>query len=272
MRRRRRARAFANGSLMIDTHCHIAGDEFVADLAEVVARAQAAGVDRAICILASDEPEELARVATVRAAWPAVRFAAGIHPHASGKYAGRVADSVAMTTGALASVGDAVALGEIGLDYHYDFAPKDVQREIFAGQIALAVEKDLPVVIHSREAMADTVDVLKSAGQGKVRGVIHCFTGSADDARMALDLGFYISFAGILTFPRAGDLREAAALVPVDRMLVETDSPFLAPIPHRGKRNEPAWVTQTLATLAAVKQLTVAAAGDAVRDNADRLF
>ncbi len=257
---------------MIDTHCHIAGDEFVADLAEVVARAQAAGVDRAICILASDEPEELARVATVRAAWPAVRFAAGIHPHASGKYAGRVADSVAMTTSALAAVGDAVALGEIGLDYHYDFAPKDVQREIFAGQIALAVEKDLPVVIHSREAMADTVDVLKAAGQGKVRGVIHCFTGSADDARLALDLGFYISFACMLTFPRAGYLRDAAALVPVDRMLVETDSPFLAPIPHRGKRNEPAWVTQTLATLAAVKHLTVAAAGDAVRENADRLF
>ena len=257
---------------MIDTHCHIAGEEFIADLTDVVARAQAAGVDRAICILAADEPDELARAATVRAAWPSVRFATGIHPHASGKYAGRVADSVAMTSDALASVGDAVALGEIGIDYHYDFAPKAVQQEVFAGQVALAVERNLPVVIHSRLAMADTVDVLKSAGQGKVRGVIHCFTGTADDARMALELDFYVSFAGILTFPKAGDLREAAALVPIDRMLVETDAPFLAPVPHRGKRNEPAWVTNTLATLAAVKGLTVPAAADAVRQNADRLF
>jgi len=257
---------------MIDTHCHIAGEEFIADLTDVVARAQAAGVDRAICILASDEPDELARIASVRAAWPTIRFATGIHPHASGKYAGRVAESVTMTTHALALVGDAVALGEIGLDYHYDFAPKPVQQEVFAAQVALAVEKDLPVVIHSRLAMADTVDVLKSAGQGRARGVIHCFTGSAADARLAIDLDFYVSFAGILTFPKAGDLREAAALVPVDRMLVETDSPFLAPVPHRGKRNEPAWVTQTLATLAAVKGLTVAAAADAVAENAARLF
>lgn len=257
---------------MIDTHCHIAGEEFIADLTDVVLRAQAAGVDRAICILASDEPDELARAATVRAAWPTVRFATGIHPHASGKYAGRVAESVSMTANALATVGDAVALGEIGLDYHYDFAPKPVQQEVFAGQVALAVEKNLPVVIHSRLAMPDTVDVLKSAGQGRVRGVIHCFTGSVADVRLALELDFYVSFAGILTFPKAGDLREAAALVPVDRMLVETDSPFLAPVPHRGKRNEPAWVTSTLATLAAVKGLTVPAAADAVRQNADRLF
>lgn len=257
---------------MIDTHCHIAGEEFVADLADVVARAQAAGVERAICIIASDDADEIARVATVRAAWPAVRFATGIHPHASGKYAGRVAESVTMTAGALATVGDAVALGEIGLDYHYDFAPKDVQQDVLAAQVALAVERDLPVVIHTREAMADTVAVLKSAGQGRVRGVIHCFTGSSADVRLALELGFYVSFAGILTFPRAGDLRDAAALVPVDRMLVETDAPFLAPVPHRGKRNEPAWVTETLATLAAVKHLSVAAAADAVRENAARLF
>jgi TatD DNase family protein len=257
---------------LIDTHCHIAGEEFVADLADVVARAQAAGVERAICIIASDDAEEIARVAAVRAAWPAVRFATGIHPHASGKYAGRAAESVAMTTTALAAVGDAVALGEIGLDYHYDFAPKDVQQDVLAAQVALAVERDLPVVIHTREAMADTVDVLKSAGQGRVRGVIHCFTGSSADVRLALDLGFYVSFAGILTFPRAGDLRGAAVLVPVDRMLVETDAPFLAPVPHRGKRNEPAWVTETLATLATVKQLSVAAAADAVRENAARLF
>lgn len=257
---------------MIDTHCHIAGDEFVADLADVAARAQAAGVERAVCILASDEPAEVERVATVRAAWSGVRFAAGIHPHASGKYAGRAAEAAGITDAALTAVGDAVALGEIGLDYHYDFAPKPVQQDVLAGQVALAVERDLPVVIHTREAMADTIAVLKSAGQGRVRGIIHCFTGSADEARQALDLGFYVSFSGIVTFPRAGDLRDAAAIVPLDRLLVETDSPFLAPVPYRGKRNEPAWVTQTLATLAAVKGLSVAAAGDIVMENAARIF
>lgn len=257
---------------MIDTHCHIAGDDFVADLTDVVARAQAAGVDRAVCILASDEPTELDRVATVRAAWPAVRFAAGIHPHASGKYAGRASDAADITRRALSLVGDAVALGEIGIDYHYDFAPKAVQQDVFAGQVSTAVEVDLPVVIHSREAMSDTVDVLKSAGQGKVRGIIHCFTGSKDDVRLALDLGFYVSFAGILTFPKAGDLRDAAALVPLDRLLVETDAPFLAPVPNRGKRNEPAWVTATLATLASVKGLAVPAMADVIRENADRIF
>ncbi len=240
---------------MIDTHCHIAGDEFVADLAEVVARAQAAGVDRAICILASDEPEELARVATVRAAWPAVRFAAGIHPHASGKYAGRVADSVAMTTSALAAVGDAVALGEIGLDYHYDFAPKDVQREIFAGQIALAVEKDLPVVIHSREAMADTVDVLKAAGQGKVRGVIHCFTGTHEELSAYLEMGLHIGITGWICDERRGlHLRELVKEIPLDRLMIETDAPFLTPrnMPMKPKdsRNEPAFLTHVLKTLA----------------------
>ncbi len=257
---------------MIDTHCHIAGEEFVADLADVVARAHAAGVDRAVCILASDEQAELDRVAAVRAAWAGIRFATGIHPHAAGKYAGRVDASVAATRQALDAVGDAVALGEIGLDYHYDFAPKDVQREVFASQVALAVERDLPVVIHTREAMDDTVDVLKAAGQGRVRGIIHCFTGSSDDARRALDLGFYISFSGILTFPAANALRDAARLVPVDRMLVETDAPFLAPVPHRGKRNEPAWVTETLATLATVKGLSAAEAAGAVLENAGRMF
>jgi len=257
---------------MIDTHCHLAGEEFAADLADVVARARAAGVTDAVCILASDEAAELARASVVRDAWETVRFATGIHPHASGKYAGRVDAAVAATAAAIDGQPRTCAVGEIGLDYHYDVGPKDVQQAVFAGQIALAVERDLPVVIHSREAMADTIDVIKDAGQGRARGVIHCFTGSADEARLALDIGFYVSFAGILTFPKAQSLRDAAAVVPVDRLLVETDAPFLAPVPHRGQRNEPAWVTETLATLAGVKGLAVPAAADAVRSNAARLF
>jgi TatD DNase family protein len=257
---------------MIDTHCHLAGEEFAADLADVVSRARAAGVTQAICILASDDGEELARADVVRRTWDGVRFSTGIHPHAAGKYAGAAASAAAATSAAIDGQSGVCAIGEIGLDYHYDFAPKDVQAEIFAGQIALAVERDLPVVIHSRDAMADTIAALKDAGQGRARGVIHCFTGSADEARMALDIGFYVSFAGILTFPRAQSLRDAAAIVPLDRVLVETDAPFLAPVPHRGKRNEPAWVTETLAALAAVKNVSVDAAAGAVVENAARLF
>jgi TatD DNase family protein len=257
---------------MIDTHCHLAGEEFAADLPDVVARAKAAGLTGAICILASDDEAELARAALVRQAWDGVRFSIGIHPHAAGKYAGAVAASVEATSAAIDGQRHACAVGEIGLDYHYDLAPKAVQAEVFAGQVALAVQRDLPVVIHSRDAMADTIAVLKDAGQGRARGVIHCFTGSADEARMALAIGFYISFAGILTFPRAESLRDAAAIVPLDRVLVETDCPFLAPVPHRGKRNEPAWVTETLATLAAVKNVSAAEAGALVLENAARLF
>ena len=257
---------------MIDTHCHLAGEEFAADLADVAARAQAAGVTEAICILASDDAAELARADVVRAAWDSVRFSTGIHPHAAGRYAGNVAASVAATAAAIDGRSDVCAIGEIGLDYHYDYAPKDVQREVFAGQVALAVERDLPVVIHSRDAMADSIAVLTDAGRGRARGVIHCFTGTADEARLALGIGFYVSFAGILTFPRAQSLRDAAAIVPLDRVLVETDAPFLAPVPHRGKRNEPAWVTETLAALSGVKSVSVPEAAAAVRENAARLF
>jgi TatD DNase family protein len=257
---------------MIDTHCHLAGEEFAADLADVVARAQAAGLTEAVCILASDDNGELARADAVRRTWDGVRFSIGIHPHAAGKYAGNVAASVAATAAAIDGQPRTCAIGEIGLDYHYDFAPKDVQKDVFAGQVALAVDRDLPVVIHSRDAMADTIDVLTGAGRGRVRGVIHCFTGTADEARMALDIGFYVSFAGILTFPKAQSIRDAAAIVPADRLLVETDSPFLAPVPHRGKRNEPAWVMETLTTLAGIKGLPVAEAGRIVEANAARLF
>jgi TatD DNase family protein len=142
------------------------------------------------------------------------------------------------------------AIGEIGLDYHYDFAPPDVQQQVFRPQVALARELDLPVVIHTREADDDTLRILGEAGAGNVRGVLHCFTGGPSLARAGLDLGFYISFSGIVTFPKSAELRETARGVPLDRVLIETDSPFLAPPPHRGRRNEPAWVARVADTLA----------------------
>ena len=243
---------------MIDSHCHLADEAFVGDLPAVVARAREAGVASAMCILSADEAAELDRVAPVRAAWPEVCFSAAIHPHRAGAYAGRAAEAAAATAKAI-DASQAVAVGEIGLDYHYDFSPRDVQREVFAAQVELAVARGLPVVIHTREATQDTLAVLREAGHGKVRGVMHCFSGSLADARLALDLGFYISLSGILTFPKAGELRETARQLPVDRLLIETDAPFLAPVPNRGKRNEPAWVRATLETLAGVHGMPLAA-------------
>jgi TatD DNase family protein len=237
---------------MIDSHCHLADDAFVADLDDVVARAKAAGVARALCILAADEAPELERASRVKAAWPAVEFAASIHPHRAGAYAGDASEAAARTRAAV-DANSALVIGEIGLDYHYDFAPRDVQRDVFAAQIALALELDRPVAIHTREAMADTMAVLRQAGAGRLRGVMHCFSGTQDEARQALDIGFYISIAGIVTFNKADALREMARLIPDDRLLVETDAPFLAPVPYRGKRNEPAFVAATVARLAAVR-------------------
>jgi TatD DNase family protein len=143
-----------------------------------------------------------------------------------------------------------VAIGEIGLDYHYDFSPPDVQQAVFRAQVQIARELALPVVVHTREADADTLAILREEGRGDVRGVLHCFTGTAGLARAGLDLGFYVSLAGIITFPKAAELRDTIREVPIDRLLTETDSPFLAPVPHRGKRNEPAHVARIVAALA----------------------
>jgi TatD DNase family protein len=171
-----------------------------------------------------------------------------------------------------ASASQAVAIGEVGLDYHYDFSPRAVQREVFAAQVALAVELGRPVVIHTRDASEDTLAVLHEAGQGRVRAVMHCFSGSIEEARRAVDLGFFISLAGILTFPKADALREVARFVPLDHLLVETDAPFLAPVPHRGKRNEPTWVGETLKRLAELKAQTVEATAEHLADNFTRFI
>jgi TatD DNase family protein len=257
--------------MSIDSHCHLADEVFVDDLPAVVERARHAGLTGALCILSADEPEEVARAGRVVDLWPDVQFAAGIHPHRAGTYAGRAEDAAQATRQALERT-FGVAVGEIGLDYHYDFAPRDVQRDVFAAQIALALELERPVIIHTREAWPDTLDVLRSAGQGRLRGVMHCFSGTADEAREALDLGFFISLAGILTFPKAENVREMAQVVPLDRLLVETDAPFLAPVPHRGKRNEPAWVVETLRRLAALKAVGAGELAAQVRQNFDRFL
>ena len=250
---------------MIDSHCHLAGDEFAADLEAVVSRARDAGVSGALCVLAAGDEAESAAASQLRKLWPAVRFSLGVHPHLASK-AGTAGEAVATVRRGVAAE-RAVAVGEIGLDYHYDFSPRDVQRDVFEAQVALALDLDLPVIIHTREATDDTFDVLKSTGAGKVRGVFHCFTGDVAMARRALEIGFYVSLSGIVTFPRAEELRRVAAMVPDDRLLIETDSPYLAPVPHRGKRNEPAFVTRVAEAIGAVRGVDPAAVADATTRN-----
>ncbi len=252
---------------MIDSHCHLADDAFATDLDAVVARAQEAGVDRALCILAAGDPKESAAATRVRALWPAITFSVGVHPHQAGEYAGRLSDLEPVVREGVRSEG-ARAIGEIGLDYHYDFSPRDVQQQVFAAQLSLANDLGLPIIIHTREATADTLQMLRDAG-ADIRGVFHCFTGDTGMARDVLDLGFYVSLAGIVTFSRAGDLREVARLVPEDRLLVETDAPYLAPVPHRGKRNEPAFVARVAAVVAELRGTPFAAFEAQVARNFD---
>ncbi|GMV23313.1 MAG: hypothetical protein AMXMBFR57_32620 [Acidimicrobiia bacterium] len=256
--------------MLIDSHCHLAGEEFAADLPAVVARAREAGLGRLLCIISSDTPEELTQAPVVREAWPEVEFATAIHPHRAGAYAGRVDDAERVVREAAGRL-PAVVLGEMGLDYHYDFAPRDVQQQVFAAQVAVALELDLPIAIHTREAADDTFAILAEAGQGRVRGVMHCFTAGLDEARRALDLGFYLSIPGIVTFPKAAALREVVAQVPADRLLVETDAPYLAPVPHRGKRNEPGFITQTVSTVAECQGLPLDRMIARIHENYERL-
>ncbi len=240
---------------MIDSHCHLAGEEFAADLDAVVTRARSAGVSAALCILAAGDRNEAERAKLVRKAWHQTYFAVGIHPHQAGEFAGRVEQAREMVRGAVREH-RACAVGEIGLDYHYDFSPRDVQREMFRAQIELALELRLPVIIHTREATDDTFQILRETGAEAVHGVFHCFTGDEAMARTALDINFYLSFAGIVTFPRADSIRAAARMAPPDRVLAETDAPYLAPVPHRGKRNEPAYVAEVVAKLADIRSVS----------------
>ncbi len=238
---------------MIDSHCHLADETFSADLAEVVSRAKGAGLERALVVLAAGNPKEAAQAERVVELWPDVRLSVGVHPHQAHQFADDPRRAATAVREQFAATPSARAVGEIGLDYHYDFSPRDVQQAVFRAQVRLARELERPVVIHTREADEDTIAILREAGG--VRGVLHCFTGSPALADAGLALGLHISLAGIVTFPKAAALRETARRVPLDRLLVETDSPFLAPVPYRGKRNEPAYLVRVLDTLAEMHQM-----------------
>ena len=257
---------------MIDSHCHIAGEEFAGDLDAVVARAKGAGLQGALIILAADDDAELRQAEAVRRAWPEVRFSIGVHPHAAGKFAASPAGAATAVDAALSAQPAARAVGEIGLDYHYDFAPRDAQHAVFRVQIALARQRRLPIVIHTREAEDDTFAILAEEGAGDVAVVFHCFTGNTTTARRVLDAGYDLSLAGIVTFPRAAELKEVAAFVPLDRLLIETDSPYLAPVPHRGKRNEPAHVALVAEHVASLRGETPERIREATTATFHRIF
>jgi TatD DNase family protein len=256
---------------MIDSHCHLADTAFEPDLAAVVSRARRGGVTGALCIVDALDAGECARGADACANWPAVRLATGVHPHRASADGVTPESAAVRLREVLASSAMYRAVGEIGLDYHYDFAPADAQRRVFAAQLEAAADLGLPVVIHTREADRDTVDLLRAHGRG-VGGVFHCFSGDVALARQALDLGFMVSFSGIVTFPKAAAVHEAARYVPASSLLSETDCPYLAPVPRRGARNEPSFVTYVVARLAELRGEDPVGLAALITENYQRLF
>jgi TatD DNase family protein len=250
---------------LVDTHCHLDNEQFEPDREAVIDRARAAGVERMMAIGTGDGPPDLEAAIRLAESHPFIYATIGIHPHDASK----ASDETFERLRELSRHPKVLAIGEIGLDYHYDFSPREIQRQVFERQLGLARETGKPIVIHTREAWADTLEVFRACWQGE--GIMHCFTGDEGQAREALDLGFYLSFGGVLTFPKAESVRQAARIAPQDRILIETDCPYLAPVPHRGKRNEPAYITQTASRLAEVRGCTLEAIAEATTRNFEAL-
>jgi len=254
----------------IDSHSHIEGAEFGADREAVIQRALEAGVEIIVCVgdgeVAADSHAAAFKVADEHSF---IYTTVGVHPHE----ARLLDDKLCAQLVELAQHPKVIAWGEIGLDYHYDNSPRGVQREAFRRQLRMARERRLPAVIHTREAEADTLAILdqewKDSGLG---GIIHCFTGTRAFAEAAVELGFLISFSGVVTFKNAEDLRDTAKHLPPETILIETDSPFLAPVPHRGKRNEPAYVVETARCVAEARSMELDEFARVTSENFKRLF
>lgn len=256
--------------MLIDTHTHLDDARYESDREAMIARAREAGVDTMITI-GCDLATSRSAVALANQ-YPFVYASIGVHPHE----AKHIEDDWYEEFRQLAGQGRVVAYGEIGLDYHYNHSDPEEQRNRFREQIRLARELALPVIIHTREAQDDTIRILKEERASDIGGVFHCFSGDAWLAKDALDMGFYLSFSGILTFQNATMLRDIAKTVPSDRLLIETDCPYLTPIPHRGKRNEPAYVKHVAEMLATLIShhgtMTADDIGRLTSENARRLF
>ncbi len=250
--------------MFVDSHAHLDGEQFASDREQVIARAQEAGVQAMVAIGNGDGPAHVDCGIKLAERYDFIYATLGIHPHEA-----RLADEAAYRNMArLAPHPKVIAWGEIGLDYFYNHSPREVQKEVFRRQMDLAAATKLPIVIHCRpsegsnDAWEDCFELLREHwSKHGLGGILHCFTGNWPQAKVALDMGFMISFAGNLTFPKAQQIRDAAHEVPLDRILIETDSPYLAPVPHRGKRNEPAFVKETARKLGELRGLTAEEVG-----------
>lgn len=261
--------------MFIDSHCHLDGHRFDSDREEVIARAKAAGLGGALTIGTGEGPGTLDCAIKLAQKYEFLYATVGIHPHE----AQLARDSDFGELERLALEPEVIGWGEIGLDYYYDHSPRDVQKNAFIRQMEMARAAKLPIIIHCRpsdhseNAWQDCLDLVdqhwRSSGFG---GILHCFTGTWAYAKRALDMGFMISFAGNVTFPKAQPIRDAAMEVPLDRILIETDSPYLAPVPHRGKRNEPAYVKETARQIGELRGLAMEEVGQRTADNFYRLF
>lgn len=252
--------------MLFDTHVHVNAEQFNEDLEEVIERAQEAGVKNMV-VVGFDRPT-ITRAMELVETYDFMFAAIGWHP----------VDAIDMTEEDLQWIEElsahpkVVAIGEMGLDYHWDKSPKEIQKEVFRKQIRLAKKVQLPIIIHNREATADIVSILKEEDASEVGGIMHCFSGSAETALECIDMNFYISLGGPVTFKNAKKPKEVAAVVPLDRLLIETDCPYLAPHPFRGKRNEPSYVKLVAEQIAEIKQLSLEEVSEATTNNAKKLF
>ena len=255
--------------MLVDSHCHLDNEQFNSDRDAVIGRAIDAGVNCMLAIGTGDGPPDLECAIRLADRHVALYATVGIHPHDASK----ADNGTYQTLAELLKHPKVLALGEIGLDYHYDFSPRQTQRDIFIEQMRIAADARKPIVIHTREAWEDTLALLeKHWSPTRLPGIMHCFSGGPADAGRCLALGFYLSFGGIVTFPKALEVQEAAHSAPIERILVETDAPYLAPVPKRGKRNEPAFVVETARKLAALRGETLETISAATTQNFERLL
>ena len=254
--------------MLIDSHAHIQGKEYAGEVEAVIERARTAGVEKIIAVGGAGEMSSNTDAVALANSFPDIYATVGMHPHD----AKDVSAEELKKLQELSRNPKVVAVGETGLDYYYDHSPREVQRRVFAEFIHMARETELPIVVHERDAAHDAFEILRAEGAGKLRGVIHCFTGNYEAARNYLDLGFYISFTGIITFKNADALREVVRKVPLEKILVETDSPYLTPVPYRGRRNEPAYVRYVAETVAKVKGKSLEEVVSVTTENVRALF
>jgi TatD DNase family protein len=253
---------------LIDSHAHIQGKEYAGEAEAVIQRAREAGVEQIIVVGGAGDMSSNTAAVALADAYPNLYATVGMHPHD----AKQVGEDELQQLEKLAAHLKVIAVGETGLDYYYNHSPREVQRQVFSQFIRLAGETKLPLVVHERDAAKEAAELLREDGKGNVLGVIHCFTGDYDAARTYLDLGFYLSFTGIITFKNAESLREVVRKIPLEEIFVETDSPYLTPVPHRGRRNEPAYVRFVAETIAKVKGVELAEVARVTSANVKKLF